>query len=255
MFATCCGAKIRYEVFGTGTRQIVLLHGWGGNVDSFAPILRDLKGEYRLLVPEFPGHGLSGEPPTPWSVTEYMEATAQLIRDTGFSGADILAHSFGCRVAILLAATYPSLVHRMLLTGAAGIPAKKSARLSGKQRLYKVLKALSTLPVLPDACRKRAGEALIQRFGSPDYRALTPSMRTTFNRILAQDLTPVLSRVQAPVFLFWGEKDTATPLWMARTMQEQIPDCALQIAPGCGHFAYLEAYPQFCAIALALFVH
>ena len=50
-----------------------------------------------------------------------MEMTAEIIRRLNLAPCDIVAHSFGARVAILLAATYPELVGRMILTGAAGI--------------------------------------------------------------------------------------------------------------------------------------
>ena len=253
MFAKIKGASIRYEIFGEGGKKLVLLHGWGGNVDSFLPLIRDLKEDFSILVPEFPGHGASSEPPEPWSVTEYMEATAALMRETGFVGADIAAHSFGCRVAILLAATYPEIAGRMLLTGAAGLIPKQTAEKTKKAGAYQKLKKLASLPVIPKALQENLREKLVQKYGSADYKALTPSMRATFNRVIHQDLEEYLDKINCPVFLFWGENDTATPVWMARVMEEKIPDCALTVVPGCGHFAYLEAYEQFRGIAKALF--
>jgi len=253
VFSEACGAKIRYEIFGEGKKKLVLLHGWGGNIDSFLPLIRDLKAEFSILVPEFPGHGLSGEPPTPWSVTEYMEATAQLMRKSGFAGADIAAHSFGCRVAIMLAAEHPERAGRMLLTGAAGLIPKQTAEKEQKASAYQKLKKLASLPVIPKGVQENLREKLVQKYGSEDYKALTPSMRATFNRVIHQNLEEYLDRIQSPVFLFWGENDTATPVWMARVMEEKIPDSALTIVPGCGHFAYLEAYEQFKNIALAMF--
>ena len=253
MFAEICGAKIRYEIFGGGEKKLVLLHGWGGNIDSFLPLIRDCREQFSILVPEFPGHGLSSEPPEPWSVTEYMEATAQLMRKSGFAGADIAAHSFGCRVAIMLAAEHPELTGRMLLTGAAGLIPKQTAEKEQKASAYQKLKKLASLPVIPKGVQENLREKLVQRYGSEDYKALTPSMRATFNRVIHQDLEGYLEKIKSPVFLFWGENDTATPVWMARVMEEKISDSALSIVPGCGHFAYLEAYEQFKSIALALF--
>lgn len=253
MYADICGARVRYEIYGQGRRRLLLLHGWGGNIDSFRPLVRDLSDAYTLLVPEFPGHGGSSEPPAPWSVTEYMEATARLIEQAGFAPCGVIAHSFGGRVAILLAARRPELVGRMLLTGAAGLRPEQTGKRTARAKTYGALKRLATLPVVPEKAQEALRERLIQRFGSPDYKALTPSMRATFNRVIAQDLRPELGRIQAPVFLFWGQDDTETPLWMGETMAREIPDAALTAVPGCGHFAYLERYEQFRGIALALF--
>ena len=88
-------------------------------------------------------------------------------------------------------------------------------------------------------------EALIQRYGSPDYRALSPQMRKTFNQIVTQDLAEELPLIQASTILFWGENDTETPLWMGRKMEELIPDAALIVEEGAGHFAYLEKSAVF----------
>ena len=253
MFADVRGARVRYEICGEGPRRLLFLHGWGGGVDSFRPLVRDLSPEYSILVPEFPGHGQSSEPPEPWSVTEYMEATAELVEKTGFAPCGVVAHSFGCRVAILLAARRPELVGRMLLTGAAGLRPEGTAKKSARARTYGLLKKLVTLPVVPKRAQEDLRERLIQRFGSADYKVLTPSMRATFNRVIAQDLRPELGKIRTPVFLFWGEDDTETPLWMGKVMEQEIPDAALAAAPGCGHFAYLERYEQFRGIAQALF--
>ena len=93
--------------------------------------------------------------------------------------------------------------------------------------------------------------ALIQKFGSPDYRALTPEMRKTFNQVISLDLTDRLPLVKAETLLFWGEDDTETPLWMGRKMEELIPDAALIAESGTGHFAYLERAEKFNRIILS----
>ena len=253
MFANVRGARVRYEIYGTGGRRLLFLHGWGGGIDSFRPLVRDLSPQFSILVPEFPGHGESSEPPEPWSATEYMEATAELIERTGFAPCGVVAHSFGGRVAILLASRRPELVGSMLLTGAAGLRAEPTGKKSARARTYGALKRLASLPVVPKKAQEALREKLVQRFGSADYKALTPSMRATFNRVILQDLRPELARIHTPVFLFWGEDDTETPLWMGQTMQREIADAALTAAPGCGHFAYLERYEQFRGIAQALF--
>ena len=47
----------------------------------------------------------------------------------------------------------------------------------------------------------------------------------------------------------WGTQDVDTPLWMGEVMEKEIPDAALILLEGCGHFAYLEKYADFKAIA------
>jgi pimeloyl-ACP methyl ester carboxylesterase len=246
------GARMYYEKRGEAGAPLVLLHGWGGSVESMAPLVRDFEGARRTLAVDFPGHGRSPEPPEPWEVTEYMEMTRALLEQESLAGADIVAHSFGGRVAILLASKYPHLVGRLLLTGCAGIPPKPSGKRNARTRAYKILRALADNGFTRCVFGERVDdwrESLVQKFGSADYRALKPSMRATFNRILKQDLTPCLKGIKAPTLLVWGENDTATPIWMGETMAREIPDAALIRFEGAGHFAYLEQYPRFLAIA------
>ena len=91
-------------------------------------------------------------------------------------------------------------------------------------------------------------EALIQRYGSADYKALDPEMRKTFVKVVNQDLRACLPGIKAPTLLYWGEQDDATPLWMGQAMEKEIPDAGLITVPGCGHFAYLEHLGEFTRI-------
>lgn len=249
-----CGAKVDVTDSGSGQRAALLLHGWGCSAQMMASVASLLETQMRVAAPDFPGHGRQGRalpPPEPWGVPEYMEMTAEIIRRLSLAPCDIVAHSFGGRVAILLAAKHPELVGRMILTGAAGIRPPKTGKATARQQLYKGLRGAVNLAEkthlfgsLPD----RGREALVQRFGSSDYRALTPEMRQTFNRVISLDLTDQLEKIQAPTLLYWGAQDTETPLWMGKLMEEKIPDAGLVVEEGAGHFAYLEQNARFLRI-------
>ena len=142
MFFDNAGVKLYYEKSGCGA-PLLLLHGWGGRADSFLPVTRDFSAARTVYAVDFPGHGNSPEPPAPWSVTEYMELIWAFIRRMDISGCDIIAHSFGGRVALLLAAEHPEAVRRMVLTGCAGIKPPASGKETLRTRAYKVLRALA----------------------------------------------------------------------------------------------------------------
>lgn len=247
------GAMLYYEQHGASGKPLILLHGWGGSVDSWLPVIRDFQGERRITVIDFPGHGHSPEPPEPWSVTEYMEQIARLIAHLQLEGADIMAHSFGGRVALLLAATYPRLVGRMVLTGCAGLIPRKNLKQRARGAAYKGLKWAAGSGLMRAALGEEGTvalrERLQERFGSSDYKALSPSMRATFVQVVNQDLRDTLPKIRASTLLIWGEEDTATPLWMGQVMEREIPDAGLVVLKGCGHFAYLDRYQEFYRIA------
>lgn len=251
MFFDDAGVKMYYERTGGG-KPMLLLHGWGGKIASFLPVTRDFSAARAVYAVDFPGHGNSPEPPKPWSVTEYARLIEAFILRMGIAGCDVIAHSFGGRVALLLASTRPDLVGKMVLTGCAGLVPKSTGKRRLRARLYRVVRACADNGVTRRLFNGRVEdwrEALVQRFGSADYRALSKTMRPTFNLVVGQDLRPCLARIQAPTLLIWGEQDADTPIWMGEIMEKEIPDAALIRLEGCGHFAYLERYADFKAIA------
>ena len=241
------GVACRYEQYGQG-RDVLLLHGWGGSVDNWIPVTNFLKDKCRVTVIDFPGHGQSGEPDeSGWAVDEYFDFTAAFIEKMGIAGCDIIAHSFGGRVTLQLAAKRPELVGKLLLTGAAGLKPRRSAKYYVKTYTFKFLKKMTY--ILPGGAKLR--EKLSGRFGSADYKALKPSMRATFVKVVNQDLAWCLDKITAETLLVWGRNDTATPVWMGQEMEKHIKGSALIVLEDAGHFAYLDKCDQFLRIAEA----
>ena len=244
------------EEWGMGEPQVLMLHGWGCDHTFFRPVAQELSRDRRVLVPDFPAHGSSEKPPRPWNVGDFEQGVAELIRTQMHAPVDIVAHSFGVRVAIKLSAEHPDLVHRMVLTGAAGIrkpltdeQKKKSEAFQRKKRFYD---RLASVPFLskPAAHYK---EALIQRHGSPDYLALDEEMRKTFVKVINEDLTELLPAIQASTLLVFGEQDTETPLWMGQKMEALIPDAGLVVFENDDHFAFLHQWERFNTIVRTFF--
>ena len=78
-------------------------------------------------------------------------------------------------------------------------------------------------------------------------------MRVTYIKTVNLDLSPRLSMIPNETLLIWGEKDTATPLWMGKKMEREMQNAGLAVIPGVGHFSYAEDYPRFCSILQILY--
>lgn len=243
------GFCLHYTVSGEG-KSVLLLHGWGGSIDSFAPVAANLANGYRVISIDFPGFGKTPPPPEPWSVTEYTEVVRDFIKRLGAEGCDIIAHSFGGRVAIMLASQYPALVSKLVLVDAAGVRPKRSLKYHVRIRIFKIGKRIMRCGL----CMRLlgpAGEKLQKRVvsaGSKDYRALSEDMKRTFVRVVNQDLRPRLKLIQSPTLLVWGQNDTETPLYMGRIMEREIPDAGLVVFEGAGHFSYLDCFNRFMLV-------
>lgn len=254
MQAELCGVTLHYEQYGQGDRHVLMLHGWGCEIKHFAPIADSLQSDYHITVIDFPAHGQSSPPPQPWGVADFAACVKALMLRLDIAPCDIIAHSFGGRVALYLAANEPQLVKRLVLTGCAGIKKpqtpeqqKRSARYQRLKGLYQSLGRVAPFKGLSD----RLLSELRQKYGSPDYNALSEDMKKTFVKVVNEDLSPLLPSVQASTLLVWGENDTETPLWMGQQMEKEIPDAGLVIFENDDHFAYLRQWPRFVRVVQA----
>ena len=246
------GVTVHYELAGSGSKRVVLLHGWGCHTGLMKPVADFLSRDMTVLSIDFPAHGQSGRPPRPWGVPDFAACTLELLRKLDFLPCSVIAHSFGGRITIELASQDPTLFEQIILTGAAGIkdrPSEASRKRSAQYRRLKGLcekaKAVRVFGKLPDMLE----EKLRQKYGSKDYNALDPEMRKTFVQVVNHDQTDLLGSIRQPTLLIWGDKDTETPLWMGQLMEERIPDAGLVVLEGGTHFAYLEQLGRFNAIA------
>ena len=251
MTITIDRTEIHYETEGSGNSNVLLLHGWGCDHTLMEPVAEALKEDFRILMPDFPGHGKSQNPPEPWGVAEYAGMTLKLMKTLDFIPSAVIAHSFGCRVSAMLAAEHPELFSKIVWTGAAGIRpqanSEKTARQKQYQNLKKYARFIQNVPGLK-SLGDHIQESLVQKYGSRDYAALTPEMRKTFVKIVNEDLTPLYPQIRQSTLLLWGDEDTETPLWMGEKMKELIPDAGLVILEGGDHFAYLKQIQRFNTI-------
>ena len=246
MLTTVNGYTINYEQLGSGP-DLLMLHGWGYDLTLLMPLARALASSFRITLADMPGHGLSPEPKEAITVFDYAELVYGLLQTLSIESTYLLGHSFGCRLAIILAAKHPEKIKKMVLCGAAGVLPKRSAAYYLKVYRYKIGKFFIK------TFAKGKLEKWQQSKGSEDYQKLSPVMKASFSAIVNQDLTPLLKDIQAPVFLIWGEKDTATPLYMAQVMEQEIPDCAKVVYSGRTHYAFLEESARTLAIVNTFF--
>ena len=94
--------KINYMDKGSG-ELVVLLHGWGSNIELFENMSELLARKYHVVAPDMPGFGLSDEPKEPWRVDDYVDFVLKFLEPFAPKKVTFLGHSFGGRVIIKMA--------------------------------------------------------------------------------------------------------------------------------------------------------
>lgn len=218
--------NINYIQYGEG-KDIILLHGWGQNIEMMQPLGNPLSKKYRVTIIDFPGFGDSEEPKFAWTMYDYALLIEEIVKRLNIKKPIVMGHSFGGRVAIRYSADHP--IEKLVLFGSPCIRTKQN--LSLKVRL---LKKLKTLPGL-----NQLGEKMKKYIGSRDYKAASPMMRQILVNTVNEDLSIYARQIEEPTLLIWGEQDTEAPINDAKDLESIMEDAALIVLPGT-HYAYLE---------------
>ena len=246
METTIRGVRVRYEDTGTG-QAVVLLHGWGSSLDAYNLMARALEGRYRVVRLDFPGFGGSESLPEPWSLEDYQNATAEFLGQLDLRQPVLVGHSCGGRVILRMCGNGLVKPSKIILIDSSGIRPKPTLRGRIRTAGFKTAKWFLT-----HGPWKKAAAPTLERvrayFGSADYNAAPPVLRQTLVRVVNEDLKEYLPRLSCPTLLIWGEKDTATPLSDAKTMERMIPDAGLCVIRGAGHFSFVERPGEVHAI-------
>ena len=238
------GLNINYIDEGDG-KDVLLLHGWGGSIQTMMPIFNILKNKFRVLTLDLPGFGKSDIPKEPWNSYDYAQCINKFINKLNLNELILFGHSHGGRIAIILASKY-KLVKKLILIDSAGIIPKRKVKYYIKVYWFKLLKRIYL--ILPSKNKQERLDKFYKKFGSRDYRDSDGVLRQTMVKVINDNLAAQLPLIKVPSLLIWGENDEDTPVYMGELMEKQIPDSGLVILKGAGHYSYIDNYEQFRAV-------
>ena len=221
---------INYIQYGKG-KDILLLHGWGQNIEMMKFIGDNFSDRFRITILDFPGFGESEEPHETWTIDKYSEMLEEFVKLVGVKKPIVMGHSFGGRVAIRYSAR--NAIEKLVLFGSPCIRIQENLSLK-----VKLLKGLKKLPGM-----NGIGEYMKQFIGSRDYKAASPVMRQTLVEVVNEDLSKYAREIEEPTLLIWGDNDTEAPVNEAKELEKIMIDAALIILPGT-HYAYIENLGQ-----------
>ena len=214
---------IDYEYINSGSNKTVLfLHGWGGNKDSFVKVKRILQSRFNILTVTLP---TCANTTISLTMYDYKNIMLNLLTLLGAHRIIIICHSFGFRVSLMLATTKIN-IEKIIITGGAGIKPNVKSFIKLTRRFNSIF--------------LRKHPECFDKYASSDYKTLSLTNRKTFKNIINKDLTDYIKLLHCPILLFWGSKDTATPIKMFKIIKKLQPTSHYKIITNGTHFCYLE---------------
>ena len=205
---------------------MVFLHGYLSSKEAFTAQIEYFSRFYRVTAFDFLGFGGSKPLTEAFSVADYAAWTKEALALLKVEKPHVIAHSFGCRVAVKMAAEDGEVFDKILLTGPAGILLNRGFIYHLKVKSYRLVKKFA-----PSFAEKK--------FGSVEYRSLSPIMKESYKKIVNEDLREDAKRITNPTLIVEGEADKTTPLSEAQVYLQSLQNGRLQCMQG-GHFAFAE---------------
>lgn len=192
---TCRDIKynIGYEILNPqNEKSAIFLHGWGANRVIMKNAFSMLFDEYRLIFVDLPGFG-SSTIAKPMDSYGYLEVMREFIKALHVEPYFILGHSFGGKIATLLAPK------NLILLSSAGIVVPKSLHVRLKIKTFKLLKSIGL-------------GKFYRLFATKDIDGMDENMYETLKKVVDEKMDDEFSNCKANVLIFWGKNDEATPI-------------------------------------------
>jgi pimeloyl-[acyl-carrier protein] methyl ester esterase len=239
------GRVLAWQETGSGP-PLVLLHGWSLSGHAFSELAGQL-GDFRLLLPDLPGHGGSAPHPDP-SLPSLADDLADWLAAVAPAPVYLGGWSLGGMVALELAARQDAPIERLLLLATTprftagpdwpyGLPAGQVRALHRnlERRFEATLGEFFALCFGAgevSATRLRAIRAFAVRPGGlPDRIAAAALLKL----LAAQDQRARLPMLRCPTLVLHGTHDRVAPVEAGRALAAALPCGRLCELAGVGH--------------------
>lgn len=205
---------------GDAGAPVVLVHGLVVASAMVAPTATQLAGARDVYAPDLPGFGRSDKPRRALDVDAHATALAGWLDQNGLACVDLVANSFGCQIATVVAVRRPELVRRLVLGGPTVDPDARTvpAQLRRWAAEQPTQSTRLRVVMLRDYARAGLGRAL-----------------KTFRLALADRVEERLPAVEHPTLVVRGTHDPIVPQRWAEKAAALLPRGRLELLPGAPH--------------------
>jgi pimeloyl-ACP methyl ester carboxylesterase len=247
------GVELHWVEYGhPGSRPPVLfLHGLNDSHLTWRQIAPELARDRRVLVLDLPGHGLSERPDAGYELAWYARLVASWMAVMDLSQVDIVGHSLGGGIALMLLRLCRPRIRRLVLAAPGGLGKEISfvlrllALVRIVERVGQPFMAIGTWLVL-SLWRAKLPRGHI--YASSQMNARRGSARA-FARTV-RDLMDWRGQRHSfllhahevddlpPIAVLWGESDAIIPVAHGKALAQGVEGVRFQTFAGCGHYLH-----------------
>ncbi|MEO6920685.1 MAG: 3-oxoadipate enol-lactonase [Collimonas sp.] len=237
---------------------IVLSHALGCDLSMWDSLANQLAGDCRVIAYDQRGHGSSDAPAALYGIADLADDAARLLRELDSGPVVWIGLSMGGMVGQELALRHPALVGALVLANTTSCY-PETVRTVWQQRIATVR----------EHGMEAIADAVMARYFHATFRTSQAATVARFRqRLVSTDVdgyigcchavgmvetTERLQQIKVPTLVIAGELDQGTPLAMAQTLADNIPQAQLTVLKNASHLSAVEQ-PQAFADAVTHFL-
>lgn len=255
-FVAIDGALVHYRDEGKG-QPLILLHGAFSSLHTFNDWVEELKGHFRIIRPDLPGFGISGNKiDHSYGITVYTDFLKKFLDILDIDSFYLAGSSLGGWISWEFSLRYPERVKSLILLDAAGFMEMDAIPLPFKMArtplVNKIIKYVVRKNLLEQFLRQvyynknKVTEELVDRYYDLFSREGNPEAFLSLVNGKFKDNTRKLKYLTVPTLIIWGENDEWIPVKYAYKFHQKIPNSRIVIYEHVGHIP-MEEVPKMTA--------
>ena len=237
------GVNISYVDEGQG-EPILFLHGLGISQRDWSSQIEYFRQNYRVLAPDFRGHGESEKPDADYSIALHSADMVGLMNALKLESAHVVGLSMGGMVAFQLAVDAPSRLRSMTIVNSG--PALPNDTFAAKKMLWTRLILIHLFGM------KRFGRKVAENmFASDGHNDLVEALATqiasnpkkiylrNLKSLFGWGVLPQLATIETPTLMLTGDQDYS-PVAIKQAIVDAMQNAELAVVKNSGHGTPIE---------------
>ena len=263
--------KLYIDERGSGYPIIVLHGGPGLDHHEFADYLDPLTNQFKLILVDQRGQGLSEMPdPKTWTLQQMAKDVGLLAKALNFGKYAVLGHSYGAFVAVQHAVDYPGQASKTIISS--GVPdSKYMAEVETNLKNYEPVELRDQIAQSWEAektaeteedFKKLMEDQMPFHFKEPYGPVIDEYIKKTSNTVYSPkilkhfsqmeyggiEVEDQLSKITQPTLVLGGRYDRVCSVKAAEAMGEKIPHAQLEIFEQSAHMSFAEENEKYIRI-------
>jgi 3-oxoadipate enol-lactonase len=243
-FARVNGVVIHHAVRGRADGPtVVFSNSLGTDFRIWDHVLPALERDFRIVLYDKRGHGLSEATPQPYRLEDHVGDLEALLAHLGVKRTAVVGLSVGGLIAQALAARQPDLVSSLVLCD--------TAHKIGSAEMWN-----ERIATINASGIEALADAIMQRWFTPAYRDPSNADFVGYTAMLVRttrdgyagtcaalrdaDLTESTRGLRQPTLCIVGDQDGSTPPDLVRSMARLIAGSRFEVIAGAGHIPNVE---------------